>query len=309
MIVCVTMNPALDKTAALTRLVPGTLNRLRHVRVDAGGKGVNVSGMVAVLGGASVCTGFVGGETGRELLRRLEARGLAHDFLTVAGVTRTNLKVFDGENRLTELNEPGPGVTDAEVAALLEKTRALARRGDVVVLSGSLPPGAGIDTYRLFAETLRTAGCRVIVDAEGEPFRRALEAPPHVVKPNRFELLQYGGLPSDTPNEYLPALCRSLLDKGIEWVVLSMGRDGAMFFTRQRAVWAPAPSVEVGSAVGAGDSMVGAIACALQMGLGFEETVRLAMAAALGAVTTQGTRPPARASVDKWTFQIEMRPV
>lgn len=304
MIVTVTMNPALDKTAEITQLVPGELNRLQNVRIDAGGKGINVSKMIAVLGGQSVCTGFVGGASGRELCRRIDALQIANEFLTVENTTRTNLKVVDTDGRLTELNEPGIQVTEPEISALLCKVQLLAGKGDIVVLSGSLPYGADADIYRLFVQSLRENGCKVILDADSEAFRKALAVPPHMIKPNRFELLQYYGLPGDTPDERLPELCRPLLQKGMEWVVLSMGSEGAMFFTPQISVKARALPVKIQSTVGAGDSMVGAMAYALEMGLPFEETVRLAMAASIGAVTTLGTNPPSLEIVQELKEQI-----
>jgi 1-phosphofructokinase len=149
----------------------------------------------------------------------------------------------------------------------------------------------------------------VVVDADGEAFRQALEAPPQVIKPNRFELLQYYGLPKDAPDEKLPALCRPLLDKGVEWVALSMGSDGAMFFTPRKAARALALDLPVRSTVGAGDSMVGALAYALEAGLGFEDTIRLAMAASGGAATTEGTNPPSLQLVEELKMKVDIRPI
>lgn len=309
MIVTVTMNPALDKTATVRTLLPGALNRLSDVRTDAGGKGVNVSKMIHVLGGRSVCTGFVGGDAGRELCRRLTEAGLENDFLPADGTTRTNLKIMDSARGLTELNEPGIFVRGEELDALLQKVLALAGPGGTVVLGGSLPQGAPPTTYLSFARALRQASCTVILDADGPAFKLAMEAPPHIIKPNRFELLQYCDLPESTPDEALPGLCRSLLAAGVEFVILSMGGDGAMFFTREQQAKAAALPVEVRSTVGAGDSMVGAVAYARAQGLGFEDTVRLAMACSIGAVTTPGTNPPAPELIGQLKQQIRLQPV
>lgn len=306
MVITVTMNPALDKTASVSRLLPGELNRLQAPRTDAGGKGVNVSKMVAVLGGNTLCTGFVGGAAGQELTQRMEAMGLAASFLPVAGETRTNLKIMDDTGALTELNEPGIAVTQADLTALLSHICALAKPADVVVLGGSLPQGAAPDTYLTFATALTEAGCRVIVDADGEAFRHALNAPPFLVKPNRFELLQHFNLPADTPDSALPRLCRQLLAKGIGWVVLSMGSEGAMFFSQDTALQAKALRLKVLSTVGAGDSMVGAMAHALDTGLSLPEAASLAMACSMGAVTTAGTNPPDLALVNTLQAQVEL---
>lgn len=309
MIITVTMNPALDKTARVQALTPGALNRLADVRVDAGGKGINVSRMVHALSGDTLAMGFTGGEAGAELRRRVEGLGIGSEFLPATGVTRTNLKVVDAQGVLTELNEPGISVTPQALDALLARLSALAGPGDIVVLGGSLPRGAAPDTYYRFAQALGRRGARVIVDADGEAFRLALPAKPVLIKPNRFELLQYYGLPQETPRDALPPLCRRLLALGIGWVALSLGEEGAMFFTRERETSARALKVPVRSAVGAGDCMVGALAFALERGLPFEETVRLAMAASIAAVSTEGTSAPSRDEVDPLMGRIRIEEI
>lgn len=309
MIVTVTMNPALDKTANLTQFVPHALNRLQDVRIDVGGKGVNVSKMIMALDGHSVCTGFVGGDTGREVCRRLDASGISHAFLTVKGDTRTNLKIIEADGMLTELNEPGITVTQQDIAALQAKVKHLAGPNGIVVLSGSLPHGAQADTYRNLARDFQNTGCRVIADADGAALREVLTVPPQIIKPNLFEFLQYFGLPQNTPEEQLVALCRKLLGQGVACVILSMGARGALFITHDAAWRASACKVEVRSTVGAGDSMVGAVALALECGYNLEHTVRLAMASATGAVMTEGTNPPSRECVLAWMDKIKLFPL
>jgi 1-phosphofructokinase len=308
MIVTVTMNPALDKTAEIARLEPRRLNRLGNVRVDAGGKGVNVSKMIQVLGGESLCTGFAGGGAGKELCERIEQMGIRHRFLPVGGVTRTNLKVIEPDGGLTELNEPGVAVTGAEMDALLEQVKELAGGRGIVVLSGSLPQNADTGAYYTFTQALKAVGCTVLVDADGDSFKKAVEAPPDVIKPNRFELLQYYGLPQDTPDGELPSLCRRFLERGAAWVILSLGEDGALFFTKERSAGAKTVPVKVSSTVGAGDSMVGAVAYALEKRLSFEETVKLAMASSIGAVTTKGTNAPSLELVKELMDRIVLEP-
>lgn len=309
MIVTVTMNPALDKTAQLKQLIPGALNRLERVRIDAGGKGVNVSRMIRALGGQSVCAGFAAGASGRDLCQRIELLGVRQKFLFLDGATRTNLKIVDANGMLTELNEPGITASEEDLSALLEQVIELAGVGGIVVLSGSLPQGAGHDTYHRFIKALKQTGCTVLLDADADAFRFALDARPHVIKPNRYELLQYYGLPSDTADSELPDLCQGILDKGVEWLVLSLGSDGAMFFTPKQRVRANTLPLTVRSTVGAGDSMVGALAFALERGLPFEDTVRLAMASSNGAVTTEGTNPPAKELVNELANQIVLKPI
>jgi 1-phosphofructokinase len=304
MIITVTVNPALDKTARLDELRPGALNRLREVTLDAGGKGVNVSAMIRSLGGDSIAVGFAGGGAGDELLSRIAAKGLRGDFVRIAAVTRTNLKIVAADGSLTEFNEPGPPVQGGEWRELEQKLSGYGAKGNTVVLSGSLPAGIGADTYKKLSVMLRGAGAAVFLDADGEALKQALESGPEgvpdYIKPNRYELLQYFGIRDDeaVTETKLAELCHILIARGIKLAALSMGADGAMFVSRDGVWRSAAVPVKVRSTVGAGDSMTGALVHGFEQGLPMEQCFALAMAASAGACTTEGTNPPTRALVN-----------
>ena len=315
MIVTVTLNPALDKTAFVDAMNPNALNRLRDPRLDAGGKGINVSAAIRALGGRSIATGFAGGGVGEELLSLLAEKGLDADFVRVAGPTRTNLKVIDKNGGLTELNEPGPEIKPREWLEMEKKLFQYGKPGNTVILSGSLPRGLGADTYRKLSAMLRRQGATVFLDADGEALKLALEAPPEEVpdciKPNRHELLQYFGIADDETitEAKLAELCRSLLCRGIKLVALSMGKAGAIFANKNGTWKAPALDVQVRSTVGAGDSMTGALAYGFEQGLSDERCFALAMAASTGTCATDGTNPPDRALVDLFLTKVRLERV
>ncbi len=306
-IITVTLNPALDKTATLDTLQPGELNRLREVIVDAGGKGVNVSKVLQALGMPSLATGFLGGGSGEEIARALAALGIKNEFITIAGTTRTNLKVVDEGSRLTELNEPGAIVSADELDRLGHALQSWAEPGQVFVFSGSIPSGVSAGIYAKFIAMVQAKGAQAFLDADGEPFRAALAAKPDFIKPNRRELLEYFSLADRPTLRELAGLCRKLLDLGVGKIALSMGGEGALFVDASRAFHAPALQVEVNSCVGAGDSMVAAIAYAAVTGMQWQEAAALAMAASAGAVTTIGTKPPSRDLVDQLVKQVQLR--
>lgn len=305
MIVTVTLNPALDKTARVDRLRLNGLNRLRDLRVDAGGKGINVSAVIRALGGESLALGFAGAGAGAELLSRIAAKGLRADFVRVAGATRTNLKVVDDAGALTELNEAGPCIAAEERERLEQKLAAYAGAGNTIALCGSLPPGLGADTYGRLCALLRRGGGGVFLDADGAGLEHALgggpEAVPDWVKPNRVELLRYFKIPEAEPvsEQRLAELCRMLLAKGVKLAAVSLGADGALFASASGLYRAPCVPVETRSTVGAGDSMVGALVYGFEQRLPEEQCFALAMAASAGACTTDGTNPPSRALVDE----------
>ncbi len=306
MIVTVTMNPAIDKTIEIDRLQVGGLNRIRRVEYDAGGKGINVSKTIRELGGESIATGFLGGDGGRSIARVLEERGIEADFVWVEGQTRTNTKVFEESGEVTELNEPGPSVSDASMRELLDKLEGYAAEGTLFVLSGSVPAGVDKGIYGSIIERVHARGAQVLLDADGELFRLALSAGPDMIKPNRAELEELAGLDYRASEQELLELARGLRRKGIGSVVISMGRSGALFVDEEGEVKSPALSVKAHSTVGAGDAMVAAMAYAWQKGIKGEARIRLCIAASAGAVTTQGTKPPSAKLVDELMEGVEL---
>ncbi|MDR1495871.1 MAG: 1-phosphofructokinase family hexose kinase [Clostridiales Family XIII bacterium] len=309
MIVTVTLNPAIDKTAEVERFNPGGLNRLGNIVLDAGGKGVNVSKALYALGGRSVATGFLG-DGGSVIKRMLGDIGIESDFVPVHGIARTNLKVLDDEAVLTELNEPGALVTDKDISLLREKLMTYAAPDTIFVFAGSLPPGADARTYASMIETVKSARAKVFLDADGEALRAALEnaTAPDFLKPNVVELMEYMSLEERPDSAGVAALCRKLIrDKGVGKISVSMGAEGAVFADAADAYWAPGLNVEVHSAVGAGDSMVAAFALCEESGASFKDAARLAMAVSAGAVTTKGTKAPSLALVNELLTRVELQ--
>lgn len=304
MIVTVTMNPAIDKTAYVQKLHPGSLNRLQDVRTDVGGKGINVSRTVAALGGSSIATGFLAGASGNVIEQALEnAPGIIPDFLHIGGETRTNLKVVGEDGSLTELNERGPLATEADFAALTEKIGRYAGAGTIFVLAGSCAPGIPEDGYRQLIRLMRGSGARVLLDADGPQLAAALGERPNVIKPNAYELCQLFGR-SQADEAELIRMGRELTETGIDLVCVSMSESGALFLTKEQVIRVPGLHVEVRSTVGAGDAMVAAISYGLDRNYAPEECVRLAVAASAAACTTSGTNPPDRACVDSLKAQV-----
>ena len=148
MILTVTFNPAIDKTAEVDVMIPGGLNRLKNVMQDAGGKGVNVSKTIHALQGKSIATGFLAGSAGEYIQKVLNELVIENDFVWVEGMTRTNLKVLDHDMELTELNEAGPVITETEIKRLKEKILSLIQPDDLVVLSGNVSAGVRNNIYR-----------------------------------------------------------------------------------------------------------------------------------------------------------------
>ena len=185
MIYTVTLNPALDKTVRVLQFAIDQVNRAKALQLDPGGKGINVSKVLHQLGQPNLAMGFLGGETGDSIARRLTALGIQHDFVRISGETRTNLKLFDLSNqKITEINEHGCPVDAKDLASFVQKFNQLLPTCEIVVLSGSTPPGIPDNFYYECIEDAKKAGKKVILDADGEAFRLGLKAIPYAVKPN-----------------------------------------------------------------------------------------------------------------------------
>ena len=298
MIFTVTLNPAMDKTVVIGRFVPDAVNRVQQMRTDPGGKGVNVSKVIARLGGESVALALAAGRTGEAIGEALRQMGIGTDFLYGPGETRTNLKIVDPAlHQNTDINEPGPQAAPVAAQALLDRLLHRLAPGDIVVLAGSLPRGLPADTYAVWTRACRAAGARVFLDADGEALALGTAAGPELIKPNGDELARLTGRDLRTHAEIAQA-ARALIVRGVERVVVSLGAEGALFVDAASVTYGPGIPVPVGSTVGAGDSVVAALALAAARGMTQEETMRLAMAAGAANVMCSGTQPASREDVE-----------
>lgn len=304
MIITVTMNPAIDKTIEIDNLNHGGLNRIKKVEYDAGGKGINVSKTIRELGGESVAVGFLGGNSGKTIENVLKEKGITCDFIWVDGETRTNTKVYEENGAVTELNEPGPVITEEKLKELMKKLEEYAGEETLVVLSGSVPAGVDKGIYGEITKLVHEKGAKVLMDADGELFCRSLDAKPDIIKPNKEELEEYAEMDYRTSEEELIRIAEGFRERGISTVAVSMGKIGAMMIKEGYRVKCPAVPVKKHSTVGAGDAMVAGLAYAWEKGLSDEEMVRLCMAVSAGAVTTIGTKPPSKELVDTLKEQV-----
>lgn len=306
MIVTVTLNPALDKTMEVDSLSVGSLNRVQQTHVNVGGKGINVSMTLKKLGIDSLAMGIVGGETGKIILSELEKEGIRHDFCYVQEESRTNIKIIDREGRLTELNENGPRILTQQIEELYHKIEQMANGNTIFILSGSVPPGVKKSVYGELITLVKKKQGRVILDASGDLLSMGIDCGPEIIKPNREELISYLDLPSDCSRELLKEKAMSLFEKGIYYILLTLGQEGAYFLSKEECCYCPPLPVVVESTVGAGDAVAAGWAYALQEQLNFQEAVRLSMALAGGAVMTKGTRPPNKEQVEELKKLVTM---
>jgi tagatose 6-phosphate kinase len=301
-VLTLTLNAAIDKRYDVTVVHVGEVQRVARVRAGAGGKGLNVSRGARLCGQAVVATGFVAGFAGQFITSQVEAQGIREEFVRVPGESRTCINIIDAAGTSTEFLEPGVTVTEAHLAELLARFRTLLAEVDVVTLSGSAPSGCPDDVYRPFVAAARLAGRPVILDTSGALLRAGLAASPTVVKPNRDELASLVGSEPRNLGDVIAA-ARSLCARGPEWVVVSLGADGAVAVNTQRAVQVLAPRVPAVNPVGCGDVLVGGLATGLAAGLDVDAALPFAVrvAAAAAAHPETGQFDPAYAETLRTT--------
>ena len=289
-IVTVTMNPAVDKSAAVEHVERDTKLRCDSVRRDPGGGGINVARAVSRLGGLSVALYLSGGPMGAYLDRLLTDEGIEHRGLETAGETRENLTVTErSSGGQFRFGMPGPSVTETECQAVLDAVRASVPSGGYVIGSGSLPPGAPDDFYATLAAVVKGAEASFIVDTTGSALAQAIAEGVFLTKPNIDELsAMSGGRDMEDP-EIRKAAFDIISSGNADHVVVSLGAGGALYVSEAGARQLAAPTVPIRSRIGAGDSMVGGIVHGLSEGRSMLDAVKLGVAAGAAAVMTDGT--------------------
>lgn len=286
MIYTVTFNPALDYVVKVDHFALGTVNRTMREDVYYGGKGINVSAVLANLGFSSTALGFVAGFTGDEIERGVKTLGFESDFIRVKkGMSRINVKLKSDEE--TEINGIGPEITPEDVELLFGKLEKLKEK-DVLVLSGSIPNSIGDDIYERIMERLDGRGIRIVVDATKDLLMNVLKYHPFLIKPNNHELGEMFGVVLHSDEEIIEH-ARLLLEKGAGNVLVSMAGDGAILVTGDGGVHKMGvPKGTVRNSVGAGDSMVaGFLAGYLENG-SYEHALRLGSAAGSASAFSEG---------------------
>lgn len=287
MIYTVTLNPTLDITYVLDKIEYGEPLLAKRVIKTPGGKGINVSRALAQMRIDSVAMGLVGGYAGREFLDRLQEEGLILQMVRITNDTRSNVIVLgSSDGRELMIKAAGPPVRAEEAGRITELLFNIASAPEVLVLSGSLPPGVEDDTYRSIAAEGKARGSKVILDAAGRALELGIKARPHLIKPNRPELEELAGRELRGQPEIVE-FCRSLIAEGIEIVVVSLGGDGALLITADTVLRGKVPHIQ-SDTVGAGDSMVAGLVAGMSESLSLEDMFMKGLGFSVAAVLNEG---------------------
>ncbi|CRS97546.1 tagatose-6-phosphate kinase [Streptococcus equi subsp. equi] len=289
MILTVTLNPSIDISYPLNRLTLDTVNRVDRTTKTAGGKGLNVTRVLAEAGQSVVATGFIGGKLGDFVIHQLQEQGISNQFFKIKGETRNCIAVLH-EGMQTEILEAGPYIDMDEAEGFLNHMSIIAKQFDVLTFSGSLPKGLAAHYYQDLITMARVYGSKVVLDCSGAPLKAVLAGKdkPTVIKPNLEELEDLIGQPVTLDEERLISLLSQPLFEGIEWIIVSLGAQGAFAKHHNRFYRVTIPKIEVVNPVGSGDATVAGIAWALAEG--DDDETLLKKANVLGMLNAQETR-------------------
>jgi len=293
-LVCVSLNAAIDKIASVDRLRPGEIHRPENLSMVPGGKALNVARAAASLGMPVGAVVVLGGHAGEWMAAALGACAIEVRIVHQPGETRTCLSVLDrSAGSLTEFYEPGLELDSAGWRAV-EQALAAVLSGDasntLVVLAGSLPPGAPVDGYARLIDLARRTGARSVVDADRDVLDAACSAHPWLVKVNAREAALTTGIKA-TDEGAAVAAAHAISARTGQAVLITRGRDGAILLTETKEAWRVGPPPELGLfPVGSGDSLLAGLIVALASGYPLPEAARRggAVGAANALVPGQG---------------------
>lgn len=277
MILTITMNPSIDVSYPLDQLNIDTVNRIDKVSKTAGGKGLNVSRVLSQLGAPVTATGVVGGHFGDYLTEQLDKDGINHAFSKIAGETRSCIAILH-EGQQTEILESGPEVSEEEQKDFIANFEKLLEETDYITISGSLPKGIHHGFYARLIEKAAQKDVKVLLDTSGATLKESIESAhkPFLIKPNETEIADLLGKEIDSEAKLIESLEDDEFE-GIQWIVVTLGADGALVKYGKDYYRIEIPTIKVENPVGSGDSTIAGLAYALHKGMSPEDVVRTGM--------------------------------
>lgn len=288
MITTVTLNVAVDKAYVIDEFKKGEVMRVLKCTNTAGGKGLNVAKVVKLCQEEVLAAGFAGGHAGAYVQEMLAAQQVNSEFVNTDGETRSCINVLAADGSSTEFLEPGEAVSDEKVQEFLNKFDAIIDRSDVITISGSAPKGVPTDIYATMIRMIRGKGKKVILDTSGELLNEGIKACPTMIKPNSDEIEALLGV-SIGNREELIAGAKKIQAGGIEYVAVSLGKDGALIVTKDAVYHGMPPQITPVNTVGCGDSMVAAFAVGLARGYDIQECLKYAVSVSAANALTMET--------------------
>jgi len=305
MILTITLNPTIDKSTSVDKIIPDSKLRCSAVKNEAGGGGINVSKSLQKLNAQNIALFPAGGNIGKLLQQLLKQEGVPMHVIEVEKETRENIIVQEtSTNKQFRFNMPGEKADAQVLESILQYIRE--NKFEFIVGSGSILPGLPVNAYAQIAKVAKESGAQFILDTSGEALEAAVNEGVFMVKPNIGELAKLSKI-TWLENDRVEEAARALINKGkVELVAVSMGKDGAILVSKDETYRVPVPDLEKRSTVGAGDSMVAGIVHMLAQRKPLKDVICFGVACGTASTLNEGTQLFKKDDVEKifsWTSQ------
>jgi 6-phosphofructokinase 2 len=308
-VVTLTINPAVDVSTSVNRMMPFTKMRCAPAHRDPGGGGINVARVLKRLGIEATAIFPAGGTTGKWLDTLVEREGVRTVVIPAANETREDLTVFDETSRQQyRLVFPGAPLSDIEWKQCLAAVARIKPEPAFVIASGSLPAGVPEDFYGQVAQACK-AHSKLIVDTSGPHLKAALREGIYLIKPNLHEFQDLTGMTASDDTALIEAGRRLIARGEVEVIALSMGPDGALLITGDQAMRANGLPIDPVSVSGAGDSFLGAMVWSLINGDSLATALRYGVAGGSAALFSPGTELCRPEDMHRLAAEVLVRPI
>ena len=289
-IITLTVNPALDKSAKVDRLVPEQKLKCHSIKYQAGGGGVNISRVLNVLNVQNKCVFASGGDTGLYLKNLLLEENINLTAIPVNSWTRENLSIVDTQTELQyRFGMPGNQLTTNEIELIKTVINNEVTENSIFVISGSLSEKMPVDLYVKLIRSVADKNVKIIVDTSGKALMETIKETVYLIKPNQKELAQLAGKEFLSKNEQEAFAMELVNSKKAKFVAVSLGARGAFLASSDGVIYRNTPSVKVKSTIGAGDSMVAGMVYAIQKGLSATDILKWGVICGVATTMSEGT--------------------
>jgi len=282
------LNPALDVTYHVSKLIPEQKSRSDIARHDPGGNGINIGRAFNRMQVNAHTFCLVAGDVGQLLQHLLEAQLDNVYYEHIDGETRINSTIIEMDTKIQyQITDAGTKIPPQQLTQVIDDFVALTAQG-FGIITGSCQPNVPCDLYAKLVERINKNGGKAVIDSHGKILAHAIDAKPFLIKPNRYELESLIGheLPSipDIVNQ-----ARTIQTRGVTHVCVSLGKEGAVLVSPENSYYAEALNVPVNTTVGAGDSMVAGLIAGFSLNNNPQQALRYGIACGAGTVMHPGT--------------------
>jgi 6-phosphofructokinase 2 len=308
LILTLTINPAIDRTVSVDKLVFEDRAYIQSRTETAGGRGINASQVLHSFGAKTIALLTAGGDTGDRIEKSLAGMHFPFEVVRVKACSRTNITVSDKQGLTIKLNEVGLPLDPDELKKIRQLVEARIAKAHWIMICGSLPPQVPPHFYCEIIDLAKMHGVKTLVDTDGDPLLHSLESKPTIITPNQHEAERLLGRALITRSHFLEALDR-IKGMGSELVILSLGGRGAMGSSPEGTFEAIPPHVDVLSPIGAGDAMAAAFTWSMEKKKAFADSLRWGVAAGTAKARLPGLTFPTFDQTRTIYKQVELRAV